>query len=335
MHNGDGRVTKGSTVANLRVVGDVHRRVPVAAKVSVPVVVLLVAAVLVLGAIPGKVLPMFLGQRYDPEQYDPAEHGYYAREIPLVTDDGLELAAWRMRSLETKGTVVILSGLRSPSVTAFFGYAKMLADEGWDSLLVEMRARGQSEGDGIGFGMTEWRDVKAGVDFLTQDDRVRDMPIVAMGTSMGGATSIIAAGAIPRIDAVISMSSFSSWEDLFKDHGESLGVPPLLTVLDQPFMRREMGFVLGDDALGHSPIRAIGDMGDRPILLMHSTGDGYVPFSQFEKLVGQAESAGVDVTTFVREGDFHAVCMEHLVPNPREDAEFAGAVLGFLDTKFP
>ncbi len=53
-------------------------------------------------------------------------------------------------------TVIILSGIENPSVTAFFGYAKMLADNGWDSLLIEMRARNLSEGEKIGLGYTEW-----------------------------------------------------------------------------------------------------------------------------------------------------------------------------------
>lgn len=299
--------------------------------VAVVIAVLLAASLI---AIPFMVMPMFLGQRYEQKQYHSLDFDIPSERITLTTDDSLSIAAWRTRANNTKGTVIILSGIQNPSVTAFFGYAGMLADNGWDSLLIEMRARSESEGNEIGFGMTEWLDVKAGVDFLSSDADVKELPIVTMGTSMGGGTVIIAAGELPEVDAVISISAFSSWSDLFVDNMTMSGIPRFIGVLDTPFVNMYLGFHFGFDALRYSPTNGIAKLGKRPILMMHSTKDTQVPFSQFEKLLQEARKNDVDVRTLIREGDEHFVCYEEYFDNPTQDAEFSKAILDFLNTIF-
>jgi Dipeptidyl aminopeptidases/acylaminoacyl-peptidases len=302
--------------------------------IIITAITLVVLFVALLVAIPYMVMPMFLGQRFEQEQYDSLDYGISSERITLATDDSLSIAAWRTRADNTKGTVIILSGIQNPSVTAFFGYAKMLADNGWDLLLIEMRARSESEGDEIGFGMTEWLDVKAGVDFLSNDTDVKDLPIVTMGTSMGGGTVIIAAGELPEIDAVISMSAYSSFSDLFVDYMEMSGVPRAIGVMDTPFVNMYLGFHFGFDALNYSPINGIAKLGERPILMMHSTEDTQVPYSHFETLLKEANQSNIDVSTFIREGDEHFICYEQFFNDPAQDVEFCEAILDFLDANF-
>ncbi len=304
-------------------------------RICIAAISLAVLILATLVSIPYVILPMFLGKRYEQKQHIASDYGVEAERIALETDDALSLAAWRVRSASPKGTVVILSGIQNPSVTAFFGYAKLLKDNGWDSLLIEMRARSESEGEEIGFGMTEWRDVKAGVDVLSADSAMRDLPIVTMGTSMGGGTVIIAAGELPQVDGVISVSAFSSWSDLFVDNMAMTGIPKFIGILDIPFINLYLGFHFGFDALHYSPLNGIAKLNSRPILMMHSTGDTQVPYREFEKLRHQAEEHGIYLTTFIREGDEHFVCYDRFFENPAEDTEFSQAVLGFLSSNFP
>lgn len=287
-----------------------------------------------LAVVPIAVMPSFLGQRYRQNQHAAEDYGITAQRITLHTDDGLSLAAWRTRAQAPKGTVILISGIQNPSVTAFFGYAKLFADNGWDCLLIEMRARSESEGDEIGLGMTEWRDVKAGVDFLCADPAVAQLPIVAMGTSMGGGTVIIAAGEIPRIDAVITASAFSSWGNLFADNMQLMGIPKFIGIMEIPFVNLYNGFHYGFDALRYSPIKEIKKLGNRPILMMHSTEDTQVPYSEFQQLLNAANRSNIDVTTFIREGDEHFICYEQYVSDPAQDVPFSNVVLDFLKDKF-
>jgi len=304
-------------------------------KKKIVVIVSFAIIALLLGtlvAIPLMVMPMFLGQRYEQRQFDSTDFGIESERVTLTTDDSLALAAWRTRARTgaAKGTVIILSGIQNPSVTAFFGYAKMFSDNGWDALLIEMRARSQSEGDEIGLGMKEWLDVKAGVEFLSLDENVKNLPIVAMGTSMGGGTVIIAAGELPQINAVISISAFSSFADLFVDNMTMFGMPKFLGIMDIPFLGLYIGFHFGFDALKYSPINGIVKLGERPILMMHSTGDTQVPYSEFEKLLKAAGSKGVRAATFIREGDFHFICYDEYFDDPARDTEFSQTIVQFL-----
>jgi hypothetical protein len=312
-----------------------YKKTKVKKTIIIIFIVLVVLFVALLAVIPFMVMPMLLGQRYEQEQYNSLDYGIPSEHITLTTDDSLDIAAWRTRADDTKGTVIILSGIQNPSVTAFFGYAKMLADNGWDSLLIEMRARSKSEGDEIGFGMTEWLDVKAGVDFLSNDAGVKDLPIVTMGTSMGGGTVIIAAGELPEVDAVISISAFSSCSDLFVDNMTMFGMPKAIGVLDVPFINMYTGFHFGFDSLKYSPINGIAKLGRRPILMMHSTEDTQAPYAEFEKLLGEANKNNIDVSTFVREGDEHFICYERYFDDPTQDLEFSQAILDFLTKKVP
>ena len=286
----------------------------------------------VLILVPVFVASMFLRERHYQPQHISMDFGIESEQIALVTDDGLRLAAWRTYTgIGTpKGTVIIVSGLQMPSVTAFFGYANMLAENGWDSLLIEKRARSLSEGEGIGFGITEWLDVKAGVDFLVLDNRAGDLPIVAMGTSAGGAAVIIAGGEIPRIDGIIAISAYSNFVDLYIDNMVMMNIPRFLGVMTVPFMHLRLGLHFGFSNLGYTPVNGIVKLGQRPVLLMHSTEDWQVPFSHFEGLYRVAEGAGISVTTFVREGDWHFVCYDHYFNYPSRDVDFAEAVIGFL-----
>jgi len=301
--------------------------------ITTAVIMAVVLAILI--AIPVFVMSLFLGQRFYQPQYNPAAFGISSEiteHINLATGDGLTLAAWRTYSnTDTPhGTVIIISGLQMPSVTAFFGYANMLAMHGWDTLLIEKRARSLSEGEGIGFGITEWLDVKAGVDFLTADARVGELPIVTMGTSAGGATVLVAAGEIPRIDGVIAISAYSNFVDLYIDSMSMMGLPWFLGTITSPFMRLRMGLHFGFDAARYTPANGIVKLGQRPVLLMHSTEDWQVPFSHFNTLYRLAGENEINITTFVREGDWHFVCYDRYVSNPIHDVEFASAVLGWL-----
>ncbi|MCL2065162.1 MAG: alpha/beta hydrolase [Candidatus Cloacimonetes bacterium] len=277
-------------------------------------------------------MPQFLGQRYIQLQFESEDFGIVSERITLMTDDSLLLAAWRTQVEESKGTVIIISGLQNPSVTAFFGYAKMLSNHGWDSLLIEKRARSQSAGDEIGFGMTEWRDVNAGVSFLLSDEHVGYKPIVVMGTSMGAGTAIIAAGEIPVINAVIALSSPSKFSDLWADNTTLYGFPRIVGLVSIPFVEMYLGFKFGFYALRLNPTNGIMKLDQRPILLMQSTQDTQVPFRQFVKLLKNANDNGINVTTFVRDGDWHFICYDQYFDNPIEDIQFSKAIFDFLDT---
>ena len=302
-------------------------------KIIIKVFTCLAITLLILIVIPWYALSLLLNQRYDQHQYSSINFGIESERITLMTDDGLNLAAWRtyVENGDPYGTVIIVSGIQNPSVTAFFGYATMLAEHGWDALLIEKRARSLSEGESIGLAMTEWKDVQAGVKFLDLDERAGELPIITMGTSAGGAAVIRAGAEVPRIDGIIAISAYGRFIDVYVDNVAVVGLPRFVGEATRPFMWLQLGIRFGFDEISQTPMSAITELGDRPILLMHSTEDREVPFSHFEQLEAVATEANVQLSTFVREGDWHFVCYSHYIYTPEEDGEFSRAIFEFLE----
>ena len=267
--------------------------------------------------------PIVFGTTYAGEDVDLAPE-----RVTVVTSDGLELAAHWVHVREPAAVVVFVSGTHGPSVTAFFGHAAMLAEEGYASLLVELRARGDSQGERIGLAYEEVLDLRAGVAHVQTRPEYVGLPIVAYGLSLGGATAINAAGVTPAIDGVVSLSAFSSWSEVFVDN---MGLPEPFATVQRAFVDLYLGFTYGFDRRDLVPRRQIERLGTRPALLIHSRGDAQVPFASFERLV---EHAPAHVETWVRDGDAHLVVADGSFLRPWEDVAYAEVVVGFLGRHF-
>lgn len=259
--------------------------------------------------------------------YEASDFGLEARRLTLTAEDGVKLAAWQVDADAPRAAIIIVSGIQNPSVTAFFPHAAMLKARGYSSVLVEMRAHGESEGDLISMGMKEYLDIRAAAWHLTALDP--DLPIVAFGVSMGGATAVNAVGETPEIDALVSLSAFSNWPDVFADNMELMGFPKLLCEMEKPFVWLYMGYKYGFDSIRVNPLEEIRKLDGRPALLMHSKGDTQVPYASFEKL----QKAAPQAQTYVVEGDHHFLCDDHFL-EPERDEAYAKALLDFLDARF-
>ncbi|NLC54282.1 MAG: prolyl oligopeptidase family serine peptidase [Erysipelothrix sp.] len=264
-------------------------------------------------------------------EYKASDFNLKTKKVRLQTKDNLTLSAWHSKVDNPKATIIIISGILNPSITAFFGHAKMLNDNDYNTFLIEMRARHSSEGETIGLGYLEIEDVLAGVRYLDNED---SNPIVVMGTSMGGAVAIMAAGLDDRIKAVISLSAFSSWEDVFVDNMYQQGLPKSLCQIQKPFVRLHSGIKFGFNKTKYSPLRALEDFNNQPLLLMHSTNDLEVPFSSFQRLKTRAVQLNIKTTTFIREGSHHFITYEEHFNDPLKDNEFSAALLEFLNKQF-
>jgi uncharacterized protein len=294
-----------------------------------PVLALVLVGVAVLGAIPTIVTRDIANRRVTFAQTWSGEaYGLDSERRTLRTSDGLDLVAYEVQVDDPHAVVIFLSGTHNPSVTAFFGHAAMLRGHGFASLLLEMRAHGESEGERIGLGFEEVLDVEAAVDHLRADPAYADVPIVLFGLSLGGATAINAAGAIPEVAGLVSLSAFSSWSDVFV---ASMGAPPLLAWLQRPFVDLYTGIAYGFDRRHLTPKRQIRELGDRPALLVHARDDTQVPFDSFERIVAQAPP---HVETWVRDGGEHLIVTPGSFLTPQDDRAYAARVVGFLNRHF-
>ncbi len=290
---------------------------------------LLVIAVAVFALIPPLVMRDMVDRRVTfARTYTGAEHGLSPERLILTTADGLDIVAYQVTAEQPKAVIIFLSGIHNPSVTAFFGHARMLLDHGYASILVEMRAHGESEGEVIGLGFKEYRDTQAAVDYIKGNARYTDVPIVVYGLSMGGAVAINSIGQIPDIAALISLSAYSAWDDVFIDN---MGASGLVAWAQRPFVRLYTTLKYGWDSRNITPKQQIRNLDGRPALLIHSRGDSQVPYPSFERLLAQAPA---HVETWVREGDLHFIVADDLFLTPYADVEYADRIIGFLERHF-
>ncbi|RUT48679.1 alpha/beta hydrolase [Paenibacillus anaericanus] len=308
-------------------------------KVSKKKVLLIIVSVIALltlimfSAIPPLVMKDMINLHVDFEVYAAEDYGVKADPLTLETEDHFSIAAWKVEQEQEqpKGIVILLSGIHNPSVTAFFGYSKMLEENGYDSLLIELRSHGASEGDKIYLGTTEYLDVEAGVEYIKSQEKYKDTPIIVWGTSMGGTTAINAIGEIPEIDGLISFSAFSSGTDVFIDNMINMGAPSWFAKIERPFVWMYLGLEFGFDKMKINPVNEIQKLNDRPALLLHSTEDSQVPYASFERI---KEKAPDTTETFVREGDYHFIFDEENFDNPTKDTEVSTVIIDFLQKNF-
>lgn len=106
-------------------------------------------------------------------------------ELCITADDGKKLYAEYYDRGGDK-TAIMVHGYRSNPLNNFSYIGGKLLDKGFNLLFVHHRSHGKSEGNFIGMGQREYKDVLKWLDLIAAKDSVKQ--IMLYGTSMGAAT---------------------------------------------------------------------------------------------------------------------------------------------------
>jgi len=216
------------------------------------------------------------------------------RQVRIASrDPGIELRAWWLPSRDGVGapSVIVVHGfgtcVRDPVVLAPAG---MLHHLGYGVLMLDLRDHGAStiEDGRCAGGTEEYRDVLGAVDWLIAHG-AEPGRIGVLGTSMGAATAIIAAGQDKRIAAVWEDSGYADIETRIAEGLEQQGYPRLLAPVAVLVAR----IVSGDDLASHAVLGELANLTGRHLFIVHGTLDGLIDVSHAEILARAARSAGV------------------------------------------
>ncbi len=228
-----------------------------------------------MGIKPWRMVPSENTWRF-PQGYSPENFGLKAKKISISTPDGLTLKAWLVSSnLDTTYAVVVqLHGISNCKETNF-PRAKILADSGYASLLLDLRGHGESEGEYCTFGFKEKYDLKAVADSLAK--MMPGCPIAIWGASLGGAIALEAMAVEPRYSFGIVESTFDEYPNVFAEYGADymLGFRP------QWLFNRVLhksGEIAHFDPYAVNPVVSAAQI-DRPVLFMHGDRDARIPMS--------------------------------------------------------
>jgi pimeloyl-ACP methyl ester carboxylesterase len=142
----------------------------------------------------------------------PKAFGLNAEDVSFLSQDGIPLKGWFIRSEEpSRATVIIAHGING-NRSDMLSRAAFLAHDSFNTLLVDLRDHGESGGSYAGPGYMESRDILGALTYLR--NRGETGPVVAMGHSYGAVAALYAAAQSPDIAAVIADSGFISFEDM-------------------------------------------------------------------------------------------------------------------------
>lgn len=274
---------------------------------------------------------MIRGPVHFDETFDASDFGLEATPHSVRTRDDLQITFHEVPLSSANAVILFLSGIHNPSVTAFFGHADAFREHGYASVLVEMRAHGDSDGDRIELGYGEVQDVEAVLNWLATSEEYSNMPVIVYGLSMGGAVAINAAGQHEQIDGLVTLSAYASWPHVFTDNMKAMGAPGFYASLQRPFVRLYLGFLYGFSRWNQTPLDNIAKLGDRPALIMHSSEDSQIPLASHQRLMDEAPN---HVQSWVRPGDHHFMVKPQAFLTPQEDDEYFEKVIEFLESHF-
>jgi pimeloyl-ACP methyl ester carboxylesterase len=177
--------------------------------------------------------------------------------------------------------VILLHGFGSQR-SELVDHLKYLHDAGYDVLMYDARACGQSGGEFSTLGWREQDDLRAAIDLV--GTRTAGRPVFAMGFSLGAATAVLEGADDPRLQAVVANAVFTSIDDITWRAFPHFSRPSM-----PAFPFAPMAVLIGELRLGHDsatirPVDTIGLLAPRPLLLITGSLDEIVTPPDVDRL---------------------------------------------------
>ncbi|KAK7197674.1 Ankyrin repeats protein [Novymonas esmeraldas] len=246
--------------------------------------------------------------------YDPrTDFGLDYDEVEFPSTDGYTLRGWYVppppELAKQMGIVLVHGGGRDRRT--WERHVPFLHNAGYGCLLFDFREHGLSSGNmrGFTFGIKERFDVVAACELM--QTKYGHKRICAMGTSVGGASVIMAAAIDKNIDVVIAENAITTSATLLDQQ--------MVMVLGGYFARKRysvelfrlfrrcatfwLNWRIGNKPSKHcQALHCIASIAPRPILLMHGMNDTLVPVRHSEILF---EAALEPKQLYLCEAAFH------------------------------
>lgn len=190
--------------------------------------------------------------------------------INFKSFDNIKLSSYLTYSRldSTKGTIILLHGIRS-NKESFIGLSNKLAELGFNSVALDSRAHGDSEGTHCTFGVKEKKDITELISVLVEQENISE-DIGVWGQSLGGAIGLQALGSDKRIKFGIIESTFTNLKTITNDYfGYHVGfnIKPLTN-----YLVYRAGKIADFDPEDADPNRYCEKI-EQPILIVHGTED--------------------------------------------------------------
>jgi fermentation-respiration switch protein FrsA (DUF1100 family) len=203
-----------------------------------------------------------------------------AEPVSIASRTGITLAARFLPG--SSRTTIILSHGYGDNQDQMLPWAAFLHRAGYSVLTYDMRSRGASGGDAITLGALEQQDLRSVIDYVVTRPDVDPARIGALGVSLGGATTLLAAAQDQRIKAIVDDSGFADANGVIETAFTYFLYLPAF-----PFapITVKIGEIRTGQQLSQvRPIDTVGLISPRPLFIIHGLADTVVVPSNSARL---------------------------------------------------
>jgi uncharacterized protein len=221
------------------------------------------------------------GQLVAPVQHAvPLPADFSAHELTIQSLNG-PLAAWWAPVASDSPVVVLLHAVRGDRAT-MLSRARLLIQQDFSVLLVDMQAHGESPGSAITMGWREAHDARAALSWTRRT--APGARVGAIGCSLGGAAILLGPQPI-GFDAVVLEAVYPRLRPAVENRIR-MRLGPLAPALT-PLLLAQLRPRLGIDAAAVEPINGISKLG-APVLVVGGSEDRHTTLAETEELFAAA-----------------------------------------------
>jgi fermentation-respiration switch protein FrsA (DUF1100 family) len=218
---------------------------------------------------------------------EPRDAGLPQENVEISGQDGVILKGWlvaQKAARKSRGTIFYLHGV-GDCKTDGVAHARLFFKHGYNVLLYDSRAHGESGGVFCTYGYHEKHDISAAISFLQRKKALKVGQIGIFGTSMGAAVAIQAAAIDKRIKAVVAEACFTDLRTISVDYQRRIVKLPWHFLRNVAMARSQR--IANFKARDVSPVIDVHTL-TIPLLFVHGTADRLINYEYSKTLYHHA-----------------------------------------------
>lgn len=218
----------------------------------------------------------------------------------INTEDGLSLNSYILENINSNKWAILIHGYTGKAKQMSY-QAERFYNMGFNVLFPDLRGHGESEGNYIGMGWHDRRDVISCINYI--NNKYEDQQIILYGVSMGAATVMMTSGEadLPsNVKAIIEDCGYTSIKDEFSYQLKSVFNLPSFPIINLASIVTKMkaGYFLEEGSAIEQVAKS-----KTPIMFIHGSADTFVPFYMLDELY---DATNCEKEKLVIEGAAHA-----------------------------
>ena len=258
------------------------------------------------------------------EGWNPGDLGLEYEDFTVRTTDGLGLKGWFIPGKRGE-TVIVLHGYTASKYNTEYikPVVEILAKHGYNVVVYDHRAHGDSEGDITTLGYKEVDDLSRVIDWLIEEKKISGK-IGLIGYSMGGAITLKALAVEDRIAAGVADSPYvdivvsgRQWIKRMK------GILRTILLMDYPLIIRFARKYAGVD-LKELNMFNYAEKIRKPLLIIAGKNDDLVPLGQINELAKKIKAVNENTEIWITDSRHVSAVRDY-------PEEYEEKVIGFFE----